>query len=416
MQNRSNLDESIAQRCERGLATEKRIKAFVPGSDNCNLARGFAQRLMHQFPETESRPALFGKLLGVKDVFLSGTMPTRAGSLLPRSVFVGQAAIPVAQLINAGAILLAKTTCSEFNYLTKPQTLNPLFPERSPGASSTGSAAAVAAGLCDLALGSQSRAGIIMPSAFCGIYGFKPSSGRISRQGLISFSPTLEQPGILAKELGVLQTAARILLNKDQECREGESKPVLGIPSQRFLAQANSEVLDHFEFLLGVLNAAGYTLKQLNIFHDFQQLNRSHHSLFAAEFTQQHIPIYAHYGHLYSLASRELYESGMKVAPERLYEARDLQLQMREAIKDEMQANGVQILVSPSTASLPPLLSGEPISTALSLPFSFCGLPALSIPLFNHPAGLPFGFKVSGAWGCDEYLLQQAEKIQATLL
>jgi Asp-tRNA(Asn)/Glu-tRNA(Gln) amidotransferase A subunit family amidase len=411
-----NLAEHIAERCMQGQSVEVYIKAFVPGSDNCQLAGDLARKLLVQYSSGDSLPPLFGKILGVKDIFLTGSLPTRAGSWLPTHVFSGQAAIPVAQLINAGAVLLGKTACSEFNYLTKPPTLNPLFPERTPGGSSSGSAAAVAAGLCDLALGSQSRAGIIMPAAFCGVYGFKPSSGRISRQGLVSFSPTLEQPGLITRELSDLQTAARILLNKDQECVDQTSRPVLGIPSQQFLAQADSEILDHFEFLLGILNSAGFAIRQMDTFSDFQQLNRSHHNLFAAEFTQQHIPIYANYGHLYSLASRELYESGMKVSPERLYEARELQSKMRESVKDEMQAKEVQILVSPSTATLPPLLSGEAISTALCLPFSFCGLPAISIPVFNHPTGLPFGLQISGAWGWDEYLLEHAERIQDTLI
>lgn len=411
-----NLTGLTAQRCRDGQEADKKLKAFVTGLDNCQLACDLAEKLLGQYRGAKSLPPLYGKFLGVKDIFLTGNLPTRAGSWIPQHVFSGQTAVPVAQLINAGAIIIGKTACSEFNYLTKPQTLNPLFPDRSPGASSSGSAAAVAAGICDLALGSQSRAGIMIPAAFCGVYGFKPSSGRISRQGLVSFSPTLEQSGLFASELSVLQAAAKVLLNKDRESAPECDKPIIGIPSQQFLAQADSEVLDHFEYLLGVLNSTGYTLKQMDIFGDYQRINRSHHHLFAAEFTQQHIPLYAYYGHLFSLASRELYESGMKVPPERLYEARDLQQQCRETVQEEMQAKGVTVIISPSTATLPPLLSATPLATSLSLPFSFCGLPAINVPLLNHPSGLPFGFQISGAWGWDEYLLEQVEPIQTALI
>jgi len=410
-----NLAQAIAKRCAQAKENEQNFRALVPGSDNCSLASGLAERLMAQYPDSQYRPPLYGKLLGVKDVFLSGNIPTRAGSLLPRSVFAGQAAIPVAQLINAGAILMAKTTCSEFNYISKPPTLNPRVRERSPGGSSTGSAAAVAAGICDLALGSQSRAGIMMPAAFCGILGFKPSSGRISRQGLISFSPTLEQPGILAREFDILHNAAKILLNKDQAEIDADTKPALGIPSQVFLAQADSEVLDHFEYLLGSLNAAGYRIRQLDAGNNYLKINQCHRDLYAAEFTQQLIPLIGKYGHLFSLATRELYETGLKVLPEKLYRARELQPQFREELQDEMNARAVTLLLSPSTATLPPLVSAEPISTALSLPFSFCGLPTLSVPIGNHPSGLPFGLQISAAWGWDEYLLQQAEQIWSAL-
>jgi len=389
----------LAQRCEAGYSAEQRIKAFVPEADNCELVCSYARKLSLRYPDAESQPALFGKLLGVKDVFLTENLPTRAGSWLPRSVFNGKASIPVAKLTNAGAIVLAKTACSEFSYYHKLQTVNPLNMERSPGGSSSGSAAAVAAGLCDLALGSQTRAGISMPAAFCGVYGFNPSSGRISRQGLISFSPTLEQPGLFSRELESLRCAAQILLNKDSASPEQGLQPVLGIPAQNYLSQASSEVLDHFEFLLGQLLAAGFQLKQTNIFSNYLQINGMHHDLHAAEFTQQHIPLYAPYHHLYSLASREFYETGMKVPTERLYQARELQQELREGVWQEMRNLGVNLIISPSTGVLPPLLNSEPASGVLSLPFSFCGLPTLNLPVFSHPTGLPFGLQLSSAWG-----------------
>lgn len=381
------------------------VKALVPETGMCERISAQIELLAEKHPATSKRPALFGKLLGVKDVFFTDILPTRAGSWLPADAFTGTKSIAVSQLLNAGAVLAGKTHCNEFSYYQAAPTLNPLFPELSPGGSSSGSAAAVAAGICDLALGSQSRAGIMLPAAYCGVLGFKPGAGRVSKQGMFPFSQSLDQVGLFSKNWKIMQQAAKILLLKQEQPVETEKRVVLGIPHSSFLLQADEDVLSHFYALLDKLRTAGFVIRETSCFQDYQTINHLHYDLFAAEFTQNHIPLYHEYQALYSPSARELFDRGMKISPDKLYEARDMQQVHREKAHEVMLEDGITILLSPAMASLPPKASEEPAKRMMSLPFSFCGLPSMCLPLFNHPTGLPYGFQLSTFAGQDELLL-----------
>src|SRR5205085_3218841 len=127
--------------------------------------------------------------------------PTRTGSQLPEELFVGPEATCVGLLREAGVIILAKTISTEFAYFEPGPTRNPHNLEHTPGGSSSGSAAAVAAGFCPLALGTQTIGSTIRPAAFCGIVGFKPTYGRISTDGLIKCAESLDTVGFFTQDV-----------------------------------------------------------------------------------------------------------------------------------------------------------------------------------------------------------------------
>jgi len=413
--NKLSLADQVQKKIAQIHALNTSLKAIMPEKGLEQRLEQSANLLESNYLQGKTSSPLYGSLLGVKDTFFTSELPTRAGSWLPADTFSGSPSIAVAQLTNAGALLLGKTACSEFSYQNKPGTLNPIAWDRSPGGSSSGSAASVAAGMCDIALGSQSRGGIMIPAAFCGVFGFKPSSGRISNLGMLSFTPTLEQSGLFASSLDLLIRAATILLNKSTKNQDECDSLLIGIPSQAYLAQADADILSFFDLQMKQLTERGYQIVQLDMFDDYQQLNHFHHDLFAAEFTLQHITYYQKYPQLYSLSARQLFETGLTVKPESIYEAREMQQTLREEMESDMCAKGVSILLSPSTACLPPLSGNAIIPTFLNLPFSFLGFPCLSIPLTGHPSGLPFGLQISSLWGYDEYLLQSAATIVSTL-
>lgn len=406
-----DLAEKVQKKIAQINEANKSIKAILPEKDWEQRLQNSTNILEENYLQGKTTAPLLGAFLGVKDTFFVPDMPTRAGSWLPEGIFTGSPSIAVAQLTNAGALLVGKTTCSEFNYLNKSATQNPKAPDRSPGGSSSGSAAAVAAGFCDLALGSQSRGGIIIPAAFCGVFGYKPSSGRISNLGMLSFTPTLEQSGLFSSSLSLLKTAANILLNPNTKRQENGSLQTIGIPSQHYLSQIDAEVYAYYEVLLARLTSQGYKLVRLEILEDYLQLNRLHHNLFAAEFALQHLPYYQQHQYLYSLSARQLFEAGLAVAPDSIYEAREMQQAMREEAETIMEAQGVSLFLTPSTACLPPVFGNTIVPTSVNLPFSFLGLPCLSVPVQNHPSGLPFGLQISSLWGSDEFLLGSAEAL-----
>ena len=188
---RQRLDEVAAHFDER----EARVLSLMPEPNRFERLHRDAEALLAQYREPASRPALFGALLGVKDVFRVDGFETRAGSRLPPSTFAGPEASSVTRLRHAGALLLGKTVSTEFAYFAPGPTRNPHDPERTPGGSSSGSAAAVGAGLCDATLGTQTIGSVTRPASFCGVVGFKPSFGRVPTDGIIPLAPGLDHVG-----------------------------------------------------------------------------------------------------------------------------------------------------------------------------------------------------------------------------
>ena len=191
----------INETCDRIEAIEPTIQAFLPEPHRRARLLAEAEVLQSRFPDPGDRPPLYGVLVGVKDVFVVDGFPTQAGSQLPAELFVGQEATCVSLLRRAGALIAGKTISTEFAYFEPGPTRNPHNPDHTPGGSSSGSAAAVAAGFCPLALGTQTIGSTIRPAAFCGIIGFKPTYGRIPTPGLILCSVSLDTVGFFTQDI-----------------------------------------------------------------------------------------------------------------------------------------------------------------------------------------------------------------------
>ncbi|HXV08839.1 MAG TPA: amidase, partial [Burkholderiales bacterium] len=144
---------------------------------------------------------LHGVPVGVKDIINTRGTPTQMGSPIYRGWVPEQNAEVVDRLQTAGAFPLGKTVTTEFAFLTPSKTRNPWNPAHTPGGSSSGSAAAVAAGMVPVAIGTQTNGSVIRPAAFCGVVGYKPGKGVLSTDGILPFSPTLDQPGVFARNV-----------------------------------------------------------------------------------------------------------------------------------------------------------------------------------------------------------------------
>ena len=179
------------------------------------------RHLMAVRPDT-----LSGLPIGVKDVIATRDFPTRCGTDLPQAVIQallekGEADC-VSDLKQAGAVVAGKTVTAELATYQPGNTVNPLSVTRSPGGSSSGSAAAVAAGDVRLALATQTAGSTIRPASYCGLYGFKPSFGRYTLAGVLATSPTLDTLGMIADEVGLIQAADRALT--DHALLSGETE------------------------------------------------------------------------------------------------------------------------------------------------------------------------------------------------
>src|SRR5579859_3700581 len=249
----------INEICDRIEAEEPYIQALLPEDERRARLLVDAQALRARYPDPASRPPLYGIPMGIKDMFFVDGFATRCGSLLPPETFQGPEGDYLTALRRAGAIILGKTVTTEFAYFEPGPTRNPHNPAYSPGGSSSGSAAAVAAGYCPLAIGTQVIGSTIRPAAFCGIVGFKSSHARIPINGWILSSDALEHIGIFTQDVaGATLAASLMCINwRSAEVSQSDTLPVLAVPEGPFLAQASQEGLAAFEKQLALLTQAG---------------------------------------------------------------------------------------------------------------------------------------------------------------
>src|SRR5258708_3687429 len=170
-----NLLDYVEESCKRLDSVDIQIQAFLPEPGRRERLRRDALALQSRFPDPATRPPLYGILLGVKDIFRADGFQTRAGSALPPECFEGPEASSVTILKANGALILGKTVTTEFAYFEPGPTRNPHNLEHTPGGSSSGSAAAVAAGFCPLAYRTQAIRSTIRPPALCALASSNPN-------------------------------------------------------------------------------------------------------------------------------------------------------------------------------------------------------------------------------------------------
>lgn len=391
------------------VAREPEVLAFVPEDGRFPRLRRQAQELLARYPDPATRPPLFGLPVGVKDIFHVDGFPTHAGSQLPPELLAGPEAASVTSLRQAGALILGKTVTTEFAYFGPGPTRNPHNPAHTPGGSSSGSAAAVGAGLAPLTLGTQTIGSINRPAAYCGVVGYKPSYGRISTAGVIPLAGSYDHVGLFSPSVAGLAEVAAVMM--PDWCRESadfalstqRSALTLGIPAGPYLAHAEAEGLAHFEAVCGRLAAAGHILKRVPAMADFEQIYDRHQALMAAETAAVHADWFAAYGPRYHPKTRELIERGQAVDPATLNPAHRAQL--RAELTALMDEHGLDAWVAPAAPGPAPhglASTGNPV---MSLPWTQSGLPTLNIPTGTAANGLPLGTQFIGRWWGDEHLL-----------
>ncbi|MEJ2434696.1 MAG: amidase [Pseudolabrys sp.] len=178
-------------------------------------ARAQARALDEARADGQPMGPLHGIPVGVKDIFDTTDMPTEDGTVLHAGRRPHHDCTAVALLREAGAVIMGKTVTTEMALFSPGKTRNPRDPERTPGGSSSGSAAAVGSGMVPLAIGSQTNGSTIRPASFCGVVGYKPSHGLISRKGVLTLSRTLDHVGVFAGSVQDAALLAQIMMRYD---------------------------------------------------------------------------------------------------------------------------------------------------------------------------------------------------------
>ncbi len=409
-----DLLEHTRASLERLESLEPQLQAFVPEPGRHERVMRAAESLLECWPQPEGRPPLYGVPLGVKDIFRVEGLPTRAGSTLPAALFDGAQADCVSRLQAAGALVLGKTVTTEFAYFEPGPTCNPHNLAHTPGGSSSGSAAAVAAGICPLALGTQTIGSLMRPAAFCGVTGFKPGFGRIDATGVIYVAPSLDHVGFFAQDVAGLRIAASLLC-RDWRQVSMSRRPHLGVLEGPLLEHLAAEGRARYELQLQRLQAAGYELQRVTLFDDFDNMGRLHRALMACEMAQEHRTWFAEYEARYRPRTAELIRAGQRVAADTAQEARASRMQTRQLLQERMEADGIDLWLSPPAIGPAPAgiaSTGDPV---MNLPWTHAGLPTVSLPAGRAANGLPLGLQVSSRYGEDELLLTWSETLAAAM-
>jgi len=395
----------IDEVCNHIDATDPLVHALLPEADRRTRLRADAAALQARFPDSINRPPLYGIPVGVKDTFHVDGFPTQAGSQLPPELFIAPEAACVTMLRAAGVLILGKTVTTEFAYFEPGPTRNPHNLEHTPGGSSSGSVAAVAAGLCPLALGTQVIGSTIRPAAFCGIIGFKPTYGRIPIAGLMQCADSVEHVGYFTQDVPGIALVASLLCSNWHSV-VSEASPVLGVPDGPYLAQASTEALAAFEMQLALLQRAGYTVRRVPTFDDIEGINRRHTRMVFAEMAAVHASWFARYESLYRPRTAAALREGQAVGAEELAAARQGRAVLRSELEALMAQAGVDMWVCPATTGPAPEGLDSTGSPIMNLPWTYVGMPAITVPGGRAGNGLPLGLQCVGAAMADEYLLE----------
>lgn len=412
---RMTLPDFLSQIEVQYAEQESSVHAFIPEDNRFTRLQADADALLFSYPDLITRPPLFGALVGVKDIFHVDGFSTQAGSQLPAEVLQGKEAESVTRLRAAGTLVFGKTVTTEFAYFTPGPTRNPRNTEHTPGGSSSGSAAAVAAGFCQLALGTQTIGSIIRPASFCGVVGVKPTYERISRAGVIPLSPSLDHVGFFTPDIETAVHAAHALYKDWNEPTQPLRKPRVGIPNGAYLQSTSQEGIAHFENICNLVEAAGYELQRVEVMSDFDEIRARHDVIMSAEAAQVHAEWFKRYASFYSEKFTDLIRRGQKVTTDQLQDALTARDNFRADIRRAFLDHNIGLWLCPSTVGAAPkgiISTGDPI---LNLPWTQAGLPAINLPAGKNADGLPLGLQVVGNWYKDESLLFWAKDLEKVL-
>jgi Asp-tRNA(Asn)/Glu-tRNA(Gln) amidotransferase A subunit family amidase len=367
---------------------------------------------------------LHGLPIGIKDIFDTKDMPTEDGTPLHRGRTPAYDAAPVERLREAGAVIMGKTVTTELAVYSPGKTHNPHDPQRTPGGSSSGSAAAVAAGMVPLAIGSQTNGSVIHPASYCGVIGYKPSHGLISRYRVLPLSRWLDHIGVFSRSVEDAALLAQQMMGFDE--RDPETHP---LPRQDLLSvalqeppmpprlafiksstwdQAGADVAEGFAELTAFL---ADRVDEIELPEPFANVHAWHRVIMETDLANN--------------LNREFKRGGLglsQVLKEMIGRGREtLALDYNRALEMMPVLNAVlskimldyDAIITPATSGEAPLGLASTGSPAFCTLWSFCGVPAISLPLLQGSNNMPIGVQMVAAKGDDARLLRTARWLMA---
>jgi len=369
---------------------------------------------------------LHGVPVGLKDIIDTRDMPTARGT----PIFAGRQpeadARIVEKLKEAGAVIMGKTVTTELAFVHANETRNPHNTDHSPGGSSSGSAAAVAASHVPLAIGTQTNGSVIRPASFCGVFGFKPSRGVVSRDGLLQTSVSLDQVGCFGRSLADVALLTDVIAGYDQRDPESLARPT---PHMLAGARAQAPVTPNFAWfdlpfygrladdaragLDYVLEALGSHVTRMTAADTLANLVAVQARIHEYEICQHQAEVIdAHWDQL-SETLKPVLTRGRKITRDEYEDALAVKLSAQAFFADFFTE--FDAILAPAAAGEAPLFgqgTGDPIFCTL---WTLAGLPCITVPVLVGDTGLPIGVQLIGPIERDDRLLRTAHWFQNSL-
>jgi Asp-tRNA(Asn)/Glu-tRNA(Gln) amidotransferase A subunit family amidase len=408
---------------ERVRQVEGQVQAWTCLDPEFLLAQADAADAMQRADRAVG--ALHGLPVGVKDIIDTSDLPTENGTVLHAGRQPQRDAAVVARLRAAGGLLMGKTVTTELATYAPGKTRNPHNPAHTPGGSSSGSAAAVAAGMAPLAIGTQTNGSVIRPASFCGVVGFKPSAGWISRGGVLVQSPALDQLGVYGRGVADVALLAQCLTGHDPQdtatrsratpqwlaaaCSEPPSPPAIAFVRTPMWGRMATDAQQAFLALAQFLGSRVVELELPQAASGFLEL---HQLVMEADIAGSFDSEYERGRERLSASLQGQIERGRKVTAadyRRALDRRQATCAALDALFDRFDA----ILTPAALGTAPPGLdaTGDPAMCTL---WTFTGQPAISLPLLRGANGLPIGVQLVGRHDDDARLLRTAQWLSGT--
>lgn len=409
---------------ERYAEWEPKVHAWVVVDWDAAAAR--ATELDQRWKSGAEPGPLHGIPVGIKDIIDVKGWPTKAGSSLWDDQVAERDARVVELLKAAGAIVIGKTVTTQHASFDPPSTRNPWNLEHTPGGSSSGSAAATATGMCQLAIGSQTGGSIIRPASYCGVAGFKPTFGTVSVDRVRPLSPSLDHVGPIARTVDDLALSMSVIADSAErrdafaslwmDDAAADKPPLrLGLCLDLF------EDLVHPELLKAVEDRAAQWQKQGVRFEEWSfpasfsaEVLKRHRIVMAVEAALVHRKNFAERPDDYLPNIRALIEEGAGANESDYLHALAWKVQMAAALVEQLKASGLDGILLPATTGPAPGTdtTGDP---AFNSPFSMLGFPEASFPIRTSQDGLPLAAQIVGAPGDDVRVLRSARRLEILL-
>jgi amidase len=421
---RATVQDYVASCSARIAAQEARVQAW----EWFDPSRAMAEAEERAGGILQDLP-LFGIPVGVKDIIATRGIPTRYGSRIFAGNVPTHSAWIVRRLEALGGLVMGKTVTTELAYRQPGKTRNPWNTAYSPGGSSSGSAAAVAAGFVPVAIGTQTLGSVIRPAAFCGVVGYKPSHGAISRTGIHPFAPTLDTVGVFARSVDDAAWFGACLMGSDPRddatlCKGPEK--TLHVPLEPLAAPPRLAIVrtpkwhlasdaqrQQFDAAIEKLRACGASIREVNLPKLFDSAWDNVMVLMAREAVRSFASIESRHRIRLSPHLIEVLDMGHRVTPEQYTRARARRDEYREWLDGVFERSDA-IATIPAPGEAPEGIASTGDATFCSL-WTQAGMPAITIPVGFGPRHLPIGVQVVGRYREDEHALKVGSWVESTL-